>query len=66
MNFISFNARGVGGGQKKLSLKRLLLILNPDIILLQETMCKGEEAIKNVSPWLKNWAFGAVDAKDLS
>jgi hypothetical protein len=29
-------------------------------------MCKGEEAIKNVSPWLKNWAFSAVDAKGMS
>jgi len=61
MIFLSYNARGIGGPQKKLSLKRLLLILNPDVLLLHETMCKGEVAIKVISPWLKDWAFSAVD-----
>jgi hypothetical protein len=29
-------------------------------------MCKGEEAIKAISPWLKDWAFSAVDVDGLS
>jgi exonuclease III len=66
MIFLSFNARGIGGPQKKLSLKRLLLSLKPDILFLQETMCSGEDAIKIVSQWLKNWSFSAVDAEGLS
>jgi ABC-type uncharacterized transport system YnjBCD ATPase subunit len=66
MIFLSYNARGIGGPQKKLSLKRLLLSLNPDVILLQEMMCKGEVAIKVISPWLKDWAFSAVDIEGQS
>jgi exonuclease III len=50
MMLLSFNARGVGGPQKKLALKRLLLSLKPDVLLLQETMCKGEESIKAINP----------------
>jgi hypothetical protein len=44
----------------------MLMSLNPDVILLQETMCKGEEVIKVISPWLKYWAFSAVEVEGMS
>jgi exonuclease III len=43
MIFLSFNVRGLGGTQKKISLKRFILSLNPDVILIQETMCSLEK-----------------------
>jgi hypothetical protein len=54
MIILSFNARGIGGPQEKLSLKMLLLILNPNLILIQEMMCPGEKATEIFSSWLKN------------
>jgi hypothetical protein len=40
MIILSFNPRGVGGTRKKLSLKRLLLILNPNVVLIQGTLAQ--------------------------
>ena len=39
MNIVSMNIRGFGGPTKQKALKELFTYLNPDIILLQETMC---------------------------
>jgi hypothetical protein len=53
MKFLYFNARGVVGTPKLLSLKHLCVVVVPDVILIQETMCSGlksEEFFKN---WLK-------------
>jgi exonuclease III len=66
MILLYFNVRGVGGPQKKLALKRLLLSLEPDIIMLQETMCTGEKSMKVVSSWLRNWSFSSVDVEGMS
>jgi exonuclease III len=57
MRFISFNHRGIGGVPKKLALKRLFSSLSPNILLLQETMCKGEVISKLVSPLVKELGF---------
>jgi ABC-type uncharacterized transport system YnjBCD ATPase subunit len=57
MILLSFNSRGVGGPKKKLALKRILLASSPDIILIQETMCLGDVAIKTVSPLAKKLVF---------
>jgi len=32
------------GTRKKLSIKRLLLNLNPDVVLIQKTLCSGEKS----------------------
>jgi exonuclease III len=62
MIIISFNVRGIGGPQKTISLKRMILSLKPDIIMLQEKMCTGENVRDIVEPWLRNWSFNVVDA----
>jgi hypothetical protein len=41
MTMLSFNARVVGDAYKKLALIRLFSKYNLDVIMLQETMCKG-------------------------
>ena len=41
MKILSLNVRGFGGSHKKLSLKRLIKRVDPDIILFQETMVNG-------------------------
>jgi len=66
MIFLSFKSRGVGGAPKKLALKRMFLSLNPDIIMIQETMCLDDKARENFSPWLRNWSFNTIDASGLS
>jgi hypothetical protein len=37
--------------------------LNPNIILVQETMCTGENARSTLESWLKNWSFSSIDAE---
>jgi len=54
MIILPFNERGIRGPEKKLSLKRLLLNLNPNLILIQDTMCPGEKVTEIFSSWLKN------------
>jgi exonuclease III len=66
MMILSFNARGVGGPQKTLSLKRLIISLKMDVILIQEIMCSEEKAKEIFSCWLKNWSFCTIDDEGMS
>jgi exonuclease III len=56
---------GLGAPQKNISLKRMISSLNPDIILIQETMCSSEKSRETFESWLKNWSFYAVDAEGM-
>jgi len=54
------------GASKKLAVQRLLVVYKPDIVLFQETMCKGDRAVEFESSFLKKWAFCLLHANDLS
>ena len=62
MIVLSFNCRGLASQAKRLTLKELVHAHNPDIILLQETLGKGEEVVSVLSKLMPRWSFFALDA----
>ena len=54
---------GLESCQKKLSLKRILLVQNPDIILLQETMGTGAAVTTLLNSVVRNFYFLAHNEK---
>jgi exonuclease III len=66
MIILSFNARGVGSAPKILSLKRLIEISKPDIVLIQETMCLVAKAKEVFSSFMKEWTLVASNAMGIS
>lgn len=46
MKCISFNCRGLASSPKKLALKQLFEVEQPDIILLQETLGSAESTTR--------------------
>ena len=62
MILISYNCRGLASPHKKSSLKRMITLLSPQIILLQETMGSRDLVKEALESWLPGWAFEAVDA----
>jgi len=61
MKFISFNCRGLASTPKKLALKRLFEVENPDIIFLQETLGSEEDCIRALASVGTKWKFIASD-----
>ena len=66
MLILSLNVRGLGGKTKAFSLRSLFSSLNPDFILLQETMCSALPALFAFSKILPSWEFCATNAHGLS
>ena len=66
MLILSLNIRGLGGKTKSLNLRALFKTLNPDFILLQETMCSASPALFAFSKLLPSWEFCAISAHGLS
>ena len=62
MKIVSMNICGFGGPTKQKSLKDLFTSLNPDIILLQETMCDHVSALCLFAFMKTGWEFCAIDA----
>lgn len=62
MIFLSYNCRGLASPQKKSSIKRMIALIDPQIILLQETMGLSDKVKAALESWLPGWAFEAVDA----
>ena len=62
MILLSFNCRGLASQPKKLAFRNLIRQYNPDILMLQETLGKGEEIIAFLSKLLPGWLFRAIDA----
>ena len=60
------NIRGFGGPTKQKALKELFTSLNPDIILLQETMCDHITALCLFAYMKLGWEFCAINALGLS
>ena len=56
----------VSGPTKQKALKELFTALNPDIILLQETMCDHIAALCLFAFMKPGWEFCAIDAHGLS
>lgn len=62
MILLSYNCRGLASLHKKSSLKRMITLLGPQIILLQEMMGPRDFIKEALESWLPGWAFEAVDA----
>lgn len=58
----SYNCRGLASLQKKSSIKRMVSMYDPHIILLQETMGSSENVKKALESWLLGWVFEVMDA----
>ena len=66
MLILSLNIRGLGGRPKSLGLCSLINSLNPDLILLQETMCSDVPALLSFSKIFPSWEYCAISARGLS
>ena len=62
MILLSYNCRGLVSPQKKSSIKRMIALLDPQIILLQETMGMSDKVKEALESWLPRWVFEVVDA----
>ena len=63
MNILSFNSGGLASKPKKIALKRLLSLQQPDIILLQETMGMEEEISLHLKKSFTFYDFHAISAR---
>ena len=66
MKIISLNVRGIGGKTKQNNLRSLFLSVQPDMILLQETMCSSFLGLYAFLKLLPKWEFCATSASGLS
>ena len=66
MILLSYNCRGLASQPKKLALRDLIRTYNPEILMLQETLGKGEDIIALLSKMLPGWLFQALDANGRS
>jgi hypothetical protein len=66
MKFLSFNYRGVENPQKKLALKKLILLNHSSVILLQEMMYFEAYVTKMLESLLPFWKFLETDANGRS
>ena len=66
MKIVSLNIRGLGGKAKLHCLRTLLHSLEPDMLLLQETMCSSSPALLDFSKLFPSWEFCAIGASGLS
>ena len=66
MKILSMDIQGFGGLSKQKALCSLFYDLNPDMILLQETMCNFSQALLLFSKLKPRWEFYALDASGLS
>ena len=61
MILLSYNCRDLASPQKKSSIKRMITLLDPQIILLQETMGSSDKVKEALESWLPGWVFEAMD-----
>lgn len=62
MIIMNLNLRGVGGGPKLYAFRRLLALINPNLILLQETLCDELKARSFINSVLPSWHVCSVGA----
>jgi exonuclease III len=63
MKILSFNCRGLVNPANKSSLKRLVDVVSPDVIFLQETLGISELVVVLLESLLSGWSFVMMDAK---
>ena len=62
MKLVSLNCRGLASTRKKLALKKMMEVLSPEVILLQETMGPELEVETSLSSLLLLYSFTAQSA----
>ena len=62
MKFVSLNCRGLASTRKKISLKRMMEVLSPEFILLQETMGPELEVETSLASLLPEYSSTAQSA----
>ena len=66
MKILSFNCRGLTSPSKKSSLKHLVDVWEPNVLLLQETMGNSNAVVGALKYMLLDWYFAAIDANGRS
>ena len=66
MRILSLNVRGLGNLAKQKSLRHMLSVLSPDIVLFQETMTGQYPALYAFSKLCLGWEFCALSSIGLS
>ena len=66
MRILSLNVRGLGSLAKQKSLRHMLSVLSPDIVLFQETMTVQYPALYAFSKLCPGWEFCALSSIGLS
>ena len=66
MSLTSFNIRGLRDGLKKSSLRRLFLVIKPDIVLIQETMSLAWKSCHYFLSIFPGWEVPAYESCGLS
>ena len=62
MKILSINIRGLGAVPKKVTLKWLKTTMSPSVLLIQETITKGNKAEELVKECIKDWGMMSSDA----
>ena len=66
MRILSLNVRGLGSLAKQKSLRHLLSVLSPDVVLFQETMTGQYPALYAFTKLCPSWEFCALSFVGLS
>ena len=66
MKLMSFNCRRLASPIQKSSLRRLVDLNQPDIVLLQETMGISEDVVRLLKVLLLGWKFVGIDSRGRS
>ena len=62
MKILSINIRGLGAVPKKVALKRLITTMSSTVLLIKETLTKGNKAEEMVKECIKDWGMMSNDA----
>ena len=63
MKLMSFNYRGLVGAHKRSTLKRVVGLEHPDVLLLQETLGVGDEVQSRLESCFLGWDFTTLNVR---
>ena len=66
MKIMSFNCRGLASPLKRPTLRRVVDVEHPDILLLQETLGGGDVIKEKFESWFLGWTFVTLDVRGRS
>ena len=66
MALVSFKFLGLAGPHKRSTLKRVVGLEHPDILLLQENLGVGDVVQSRVERWFPGWDFTTLDIRGRS